>query len=426
MIPTSPLLILYVAVFLIGWLLDVVLTKLNVSHLKGHGRRIPESFEGYVDHDKLSKITDYTVDNQKFAIVTTCLGSVCFMAAILSGIFPWFFQVLEGLNLGGVLSGMIFFAVLGMAQMLFSLPFNYYKTFVIEQRHGFNTSTWKIWVTDIMKGLVVGSIIGGILLLAVLLLLQHGGRLWWLWAWCVLLAFQLLLLVIYPTVIAPWFNKFVPLEDKVLEGKVKDIMEQGGLSVEGVFTMDAGTRSRHSNAYFTGLGKTKRIVLFDTLLASHTQAEILAILAHEIGHWKLRHILKNILLVGFCSLLVLYAASILLPWAPLYKAFGFAHPESYVGLFLFAIIWDGLSGFLAPMGNTISRHHERQADAFAAKLLHETTTLANALKGLARDNLANLYPHPLYAWFHYSHPPLLERIRYLETINHKSHQYEQT
>jgi STE24 endopeptidase len=422
MIPISPLLTAYLVVFLSGWLVDFLLTRLNTRHLKTHGRRIPGSFEGFIDHDKLSKITDYTVENQQFAIFSESIGSVCFVAALMSGILPRLFEVIQSLNLGNILSAMVFFAVLGMAQMSFSLPFNYYQTFVIEQRYGFNTCTRTIWIADILKGLIIGSIIGGILLGAILLLITYGGQLWWLCAWFVFFAFQLLLLIVYPTVIAPWFNTFLPLEDKGLEAKVKDIMLQGGLSVKGVFSMDAGKRSRHSNAYFTGLGTTKRIVLFDTLLASQTHEEVLAILAHEIGHWKKRHVLKNILLVGVFSIVVFYVSSILLTWTPLYETFGFGHPEPCVGIFLCAVFGDALSGFLVPMGNAISRHHEREADAFAAELLQDTKGLANALKGLAKDNLANLHPHPLYAWFYYSHPPLVERIRYLEAMGHRSRQ----
>jgi len=419
MIPISPLLTAYLVVLLSGWLLDFLLTKLNAHHLKTHGRLIPRSFENFINHDKLSRITDYTVENQRFAIFNASMGSVCFVVVLISGILPRFSVLIESVNLGNILSAMVFFAVLGMGQMLFALPFSYYRTFVIEQRHGFNTCTRKIWIADIFKGLIIGSILGGILLTAILSLITYSGQLWWLWAWVVFFAFQLILLIVYPTVIAPWFNTFLPLEDKRLEAKVKGIMSQAELSVKGVFSMDAGQRSRHSNAYFTGLGKTKRIVLFDTLLASQTHEEILAILAHEIGHWKKRHVLKNLLLVGAFSLMMFYGSSFFLTWTPLYETFGFGHPEPYIGIFLFALLWNAVSGFLVPMGNAISRAHEREADAFAAQLLQDTKGLANALKGLAKDNLANLHPHPWYAWFYYSHPPLVERIRFLEQMQRK-------
>jgi len=277
----------------------------------------------------------------------------------------------------------------------------------------------KIWITDILKGAVVGSLIGVILLGSILFLIEHARGLWWLWAWIVFFAFQLLLLIIYPTVIAPWFNKFLPLEDEALETQVKNIMHQGGLSVEGVFSMDAGKRSRHTNAYFTGMGKSKRIVLFDTLLTSHSHEEIIAILAHEIGHWKKRHVFKHLLFASLMSFLAFYLASKLLKWPVLYQTFGFDHGVSYVGLFLVGALWDAVGQFFGPLGRALSRRFERQADAYAAGLLKSTADLSSALKRLAGDNLSNLSPHPLYAWFYYSHPPLSERIQYLEAMGRR-------
>jgi len=417
MIPISPLLMSYLVVFFVGVGLELLLTGINVRHLRKHGRRVPEPFEGFIDGDKLSKITDYTIENQRFGTFTSCLGSALFLSIVLFGVLPWLLQHVEGMGMGVITSGIVFFAILSVVQSLFSLPFNYYKTFVIEQRYGFNTSTLKIWVTDILKGVVVGSIIGGILLVSILLLIEHGGHLWWLWAWFVFFAFQLLMLILYPTVIAPWFNKFFPLEDEALEAQVKGIMHQSGLSVSGVFKMDAEKRSKHTNAYFTGLGKTKRIVLFDTLLTSHSHGEIIAILAHEVAHWKKRHVVKNLLLISLVSFLLFYSTSWLLKWPAMYETFGFDHGVSYVGLLLVGVLWEVIGQFFGPLGGAISRRFEREADSFAAQLLQRPADLISALKRLASDNLSNLYPHPLYAWFYYSHPPLLRRIQHLETIS---------
>jgi len=416
MIPTSPLLIVYLGVFLAGVAMEFLLTKMNISHLRHHGHTVPDLFKGYIDGDKLRTITDYTVDNERFGVFTSWISNAFFLFVILSGLLPWFVKRVQSLDLGVLATGMVFFATLAVVQGVFSLPFGYYRTFVIEQRYSFNTATFRTWVTDILKGVVVGAIIGGILLAAILLLVQHGGSLWWLWAWLVFFGFQLLLLVLYPTLIAPWFNKFLPLEDEILEKKVKEIMRQGGLAVEGVFKMDAGKRSRHTNAYFTGLGKAKRIVLFDTLLTSHSHEEIVAVLAHEVGHWKKRHLHKNLLFVSLASLLLFFAASRLLKWPTMYQTFGFDHGLSYVGLFLVGVLWEAVGQFLRPIGSALSRRFEREADAYAAELLHHTADLARALKRLASDNLSNLYPHPLYAWFYYSHPPLSERIQRLEAM----------
>ncbi|MDY6837301.1 MAG: M48 family metallopeptidase [Thermodesulfobacteriota bacterium] len=416
MISISPLLIVYLVLFLTGVATESVLTKMNMGHFKHHGHRVPDLFKGYIDGDKLRIITDYTVDNEQFDLFTSWITSALFLFVILSGLLPWFVKLVETFGFGVLASAMIFFATLAVVQGVFSLPFNYYKTFVIEQRYGFNTSTFKTWVTDILKAVVVGAIIGGILLGSVLLLVEHGGSLWWLWAWLVFFGFQLLLLVLYPTLIAPWFNKFLPLEDKALEEQVKRTMERGGLAVEGVFKMDAGKRSRHTNAYFTGLGKAKRIVLFDTLLTSHSHDEIVAILAHEVGHWKKRHLHKNLFFVSLVSLLLFYTASRLLTWPTLYQTFGFDHGVSYVGLFLVGVLWEAVGQFFGPLGAAISRRFEREADSYAAQLLKQPADLISALKRLASDNLSNLYPHPLYAWFYYSHPPLAERIQRLEAM----------
>jgi len=416
MIPVTSCLIIYLALFLVGLTADLILTTINIRHLKRHGHAVPEAFTGYIDEERLSLITNYTVDSERFDILTTCIGSLGFLVVILYGWLPAFQGWLAGFRTGVILSGIAFFAVIAAVQALFSAPFNYYQTFGIEQRYGFNTSSLKTWLTDRVKAVCLGALIGGLLLLAVLCLVEYAGPLWWLWAWCVFFAFQLLLLVIYPTLIAPWFNDFVPLEDKDLEEKVRRVMEKGGLSVGGVFKMDAGKRSRHTNAYFTGLGKTKRIVLFDTLVAAHPHDEIVSVLAHEVGHWRRGHVFKNVLISGLFSLGVFYVASVSLEWEGFYLTFGFEHRGTYVGLFLVILWWGVLSPFLGPIGKWVSRRFEREADAFAVRLLHKSTDLANALRRLAKDNLSNLHPHPLYARVYYSHPPLLERIAYLDRM----------
>jgi STE24 endopeptidase len=326
---------------------------------------------------------------------------------------------MQGIVSARLLLGIMFLGGFALGMGFCSLPFNYYKTFIIEQRYGFNTSTLRTWFVDILKGLVLACLIGGTLLVSVLSLMEHGGRLWWLWAWLVFFGIQALLLFIYPSVIAPWFNKFVPLEDEALEDKVKGVMRRAGLTLDGIFKMDAGKRSRHTNAYFTGLGKSKRIVLFDTLLASHGHEEIAAIVAHEMGHWKKRHVMKSLLLLGLFSFVLFFLASRLVTWPVLYRTFGFDHVASYVGLLLVGVLWDAAGAFLTPIGNAISRRFEREADIYAAGVQQQTTNLTSALKRLAMDNLSNLYPHPLYASFYYSHPPLLQRIEYLESVGQK-------
>jgi STE24 endopeptidase len=231
--------------------------------------------------------------------------------------------------------------------------------------------------------------------------------------WMFYAGFQLLMTVLYPLIIAPLFNKFDPLDDPLITGGVMSLMEKAGLKAKGVYRVDALKRSRHSNAYFTGLGRSRRIVLFDSLLSSHTPDEILAVLAHEIGHWKKGHIRLQLCGVLLISLAVLYGAYLLIGWPVLYASFGIPHQAPYVGLLLLGFLMQPVVFFLSPLGGMISRAFERQADDFARALTGQSDPLIRALKRLSTDNLSNLHPHPLYAWFYYTHPPLVERIERL-------------
>jgi STE24 endopeptidase len=281
---------------------------------------------------------------------------------------------------------------------------------VIEKRYGFSTITMRLWITDLIKGLLISTILLGILLGAMLALVYYAEHTWWFWAWLVFSAFQLLIVWLYPLLIAPLFNKFEPIENEALKEAIIALMARVGLKTGGVFQVDAGKRSKHTNAYFTGLGKTKRIVLYDTLLRSHAPDEILSVLAHEAGHWKKRHIIKQLVLTETISLVFLYLVYRLISWPLLYQTFGFAEKLPYVGLLLIAALFGPAAFFLTPIGVALTRRFEREADDFCYNLVRTTMPMTNALKRLARDNLANLHPHPFYAWFYYSHPPLTERI----------------
>jgi STE24 endopeptidase len=242
---------------------------------------------------------------------------------------------------------------------------------------------------------------------------------WWFWAWVFFTLFEIVLLWIYPVVIAPLFNKYEPLTDEALKDKITTLMAKVDLKTKGIYQVDEGKRSKHTNAYFTGIGKTKRIVLYDTLLASHSADEILAVLAHEIGHWKKKHILKQLIFMIIASLILLYFIYLILGWHPLYGAFGLKVTPVYAGLFLVSLYLTAAGFFLSPVGATIMRRYEREADKMAWELTGTSASMINALKRLAKDNLANLHPHPLYVWFYYSHPPLIERIEYLQSLDYK-------
>ncbi len=414
MIDLNLLLLAYLILFFLRSALQVFLSRLNSAHLRQYGHVVPSVFEGKLNGDTLKKISAYTLESSRFELISTGIHQGAFLLILLSGVLPWLDLTIRQGEWGTIGSGLIFFATLGILANMMDIPFDLYGTFVIEARHGFNTKTARIWLMDLAKSLVLSFLLGGVVLILVLALILHGGPYWWLWAWIAVGLFELLLLWLYPLILAPLFNKFEPIADAELVQRIEALMTRVGLKSKGVFRMDASKRSKHTNAYFTGLGKSKRIVLFDTLLSSHTPEETLAVLAHEMGHWKKKHILKQLIMVELLSLAGFYVTARLLDWPLLYQTFGFQAPSPYTGLFLIGTIFGPLGYFLQPIGARLSRRYEREADDFARKLIGTGDSLAEALKRLATDNLANLNPHPAYAWFYYSHPPLAERISHLK------------
>jgi len=375
---------------------------------------VPPVFQGTIDQEKLKKISAYTIDSSNFDIVFTLVNQGFFLVILLSGFLPVLVRIIHQWGLGLILGGLVFFGLLAVMVNLLRIPFSLYDTFVIEDRYGFNTKTLKLWITDLFKSLAISASLGGLLLWLLLNLVVYGGSTWWVWAWIVMGGVEFLIIWLYPVIIAPLFNKFEPIENKELECRITTLMGKVGLRAKGVFRMDASKRSKHTNAYFTGIGKSKRIVLFDTLLESHTSEEILAVLAHEVGHWKKKHVQKELILAELLSLIGFYVVAKSLDWPLMYQTFGFTDPIPYVGLLLVGALFSPVSYFAQPLASAISRRFEREADDFSRKLMLSSQPMVNALKRLAVDNLANLTPYPLYAWFYYSHPPLAERISRLE------------
>lgn len=426
MVQINFFLIAFLIVFGIRSVFQVALNRLNIGHLSGQGSEVPSVFEGVVDQEKLARISAYTADSARFGLITTLFGQSLILVVLLSGLLPWLAEGLGSWVSNPIGRGIMFFALLSVIFNLPQIPFSLYGTFVIEKRHGFNAKTLRIWFLDLVKETVLSATLGGIVLCLLLILINSLGHTWWIWAWIGLSIFEGLILWLYPVVIAPWFNKFEPVADRPLERRIRALMEQAGLNVKGVFQMDAGKRTRHTNAYFTGLGRTKRIVLFDSLLNAHTANEILAILSHEAGHWRKGHIVKQLALVEIGSLFGLFMVARLLDWPLLYQTFGFHGPVAFAGLFLIGTLM-GLTGyFFRPLASAISRRFEREADDAAFELMGAAVPLIQALRKLAVDNLANLNPHPLYAWFNYSHPPVVERIERLEKMEggRESHEAE--
>ena len=410
MVQWNILLIAFLAAFAASSAFRSLIAYMNVRHPRRHGHDVPEVFEGEIDEATLARMTAYTAESALFGSVAHFFDDAVTLLVLLSGFLPLLVGIILSWHLHFVLSGLVFFGILALLSGILDIPFSLYSTFVIEKRYGFSTMTVRLWITDLIKGVLISTILSGILFVAMLALIYYAEHTWWLWAWLFFSAFQMLILWLYPVLIAPLFNKFAPIEDEALKEAIIALMTKVGLKTGGVFQIDAGKRSKHTNAYFTGLGKTKRIVLYDTLLKSHASEEILSVLAHEAGHWKKRHIMKQLILAETVSLAFLYLVYRLVDWPLLYQTFGFAEKLPYVGLLLIAALFGPVAFFLTPLGAMLTRRFEREADDFCYTLVGTTIPMINALKRLAKDNLANLHPHPFYAWFYYSHPPLTERI----------------
>jgi len=414
MVQLNFLLLTFLIVFFFRSGTQLFLNRLNTSHIRQHGSSVPEVFQDVVDQEKLKKISAYTVDSAAFGIISSLANQAFFLVILLSGFLPWLVKNIHQWGFGLIFGGLVFFASLSVLTNLLRIPFSLYGTFVIEDRYGFNTKTFRVWVNDLLKSLALSALLGGLLLWLFLTLVIRGGNAWWVWAWILMGAFELLMIWLYPVIIAPLFNKFEPIANNELEVQIRTLMEKAGLRAKGVFRMDASKRSKHTNAYFTGIGKSKRIVLFDTLLEAHTGEEILAVLAHELGHWKKKHVHKQLILAEILSLAGFYVVAKLLNWPLMYQTFGFPEPIPYVGLFLMGALFSPLGYFAQPLASAISRKFEREADDFTLTMIQRAEPMVSALKRLAADNLANLNPHPIYAWFYYSHPPLVERIKRLK------------
>jgi STE24 endopeptidase len=410
MVQVNSLLLAFLIIFLLRSGTQFILNRLNISHLRQYGNTVPEAFQDTIDGEKLKKISAYTIDSARFGVFSTFASQFFFLALLLSGFLPWLVHQIAQQGGGTILSGLAFFASLGILTHLFQLPFDLYDTFEIENRYGFNTKTFRLWLTDLLKSLILNALLGTFLLWLLLALIIYGGKAWWFWAWILVGAFELLMIWLYPVLLAPLFNKFEPVADQALVQRIGNLMERAGLRAKGVFQMDASKRSKHTNAYFTGLGKSKRIVLFDTLLQSHGADEIEAVLAHEVGHWKKKHILKQLVFMEALSLTGFFILAKLLEWPMMYQTFGFSEPVLYAGLLLIGALFSPLGYFAQPLGSALSRKFEREADDYALALIPSGEPLIQAFKRLAADNLANLTPHPVYAWFYYSHPPLVERV----------------
>ncbi len=406
MVQLNSLSILFLAVFLLQTAAYVALELLNHHNIRNKGDQPPKIFADRISESKLKHIREYSLERSAFAVVKKLVVDVVLLGIIVLGAWRLFDIKPEW---GYVWGGLVFFSALGAFFFVIDLPFDYYSTFVLEEKHGFNKSALSTWAMDQLKGLALAGVILAAILVPVLWTIDSFPQGWWFWGFLIVSAVRFGLMILYPTIIAPIFNRFEPLRDRDLAHRVEDLVRRVGMNPDGVFQMDAGRRSGHSNAYFTGIGNTKRIVLFDTLLEAHAGDEIISVLAHELGHFKLGHIMRSYLL-GLAGTL----SGFVLIWLAMSSSalaftFGVVGAHSYTALFIAGVFLQKLAYFAVPLLSALSRRHEWEADAFAADLA-PATPLASALEKLALDNLSSLHPHPVYAWYYYSHPPIVQRI----------------
>lgn len=420
--PASILLMLFAAALVVSLLVRFWLATRQMRHVARHSDAVPAAFADTVTPEAHRKAARYTLAKGSFGLWALAFSAAVLVAWTLFGGLGWLNAAIRGAvqpALGNMAYQLALIAAFVVIGALLDLPFELYSTFRIEQAFGFNRTTWKLYLVDALKGLALGALIGLPLAAGMLWIMGSTGALWWLWAWGAWMAFNLLALVLYPTVIAPLFNTFKPLADAPLEARVQALMAKCGFFAKGFFVMDGSKRSAHANAYFTGFGAAKRVVFFDTLLDKLLPSEVEAVLAHELGHFKHKHVLKRIASMFAISL----AGFAVLGWLSsriwFYGAFGvqpsMVAPNDAVALLLFMLIVPVFSFFVSPVLAGLSRRHEFQADAFACTHA-DGRDLSSALLKLYKDNAATLTPDPLYARFYYSHPPAAERLAAMQAL----------
>jgi STE24 endopeptidase len=401
-------------------IMELWLSALNERHVRTHANEIPPAFRTTIDQATYRRSIDYTLAKSRFGHAVITFDALLLIVVLFSGILPWAFgKFVAGFG-SSVLALSAFLFLVGLSLGVFGLPFAWYAQFKLEERFGFNTTRMKTWVLDRLKGLLLAVVLGFPLLALVLKLIEWTGPTWWLWAAAVVIGFQLLLLLLAPAVIMPLFNKFTPLPEGSVRERLFALAQHAKFPIRNIEVIDGSKRSRHSNAFFTGFGRFRKIVLFDTLLAQLTERELESVLAHEIGHYKKRHIPKMLA----ASIAAMIAGFAVVAWLArqqwFYRAFGFEyHPGFSAAAVVPAMLLCGLlagtiSFWISPIVHMWSRRFEYEADAFARTTMGDAQPLVQALRKLTEKNLSNLTPHPLYSGFYYSHPTLLERERALQ------------
>jgi len=387
----------------------------QAAHVSKHRAAVPEEFKDKITLDEHQKAADYTLTKGKFGRLQLFIGTAVLFIWTLLGGLEWLDQLWREANWGPLATGVAVLLSFTLISSLVDIPASLYSTFVIEEKFGFNKTTLKTFFVDMFKGTALSLIIGVPLIMLILWLMESAGELWWLYAWLALTGFSILMMWAYPKFIAPLFNKFKPLEEGEVLDRLTSLLKRTGFNSDGVFVMDGSTRSSHGNAYFTGFGKTKRIVFFDTLLKHLSPTQVEAVLAHELGHFKRKHVFKGMI----ASITMTFIGFAVLAWlmkqAWFYTAFGISEPSTYMALIIFMLVSPAFTFFIGPMMARWSRKHEFEADEFAAQQ-SDAGELITALVSLYKKNAGTLTPDPLYSAFYDSHPPASIRIAHLRSV----------
>ena len=406
MITPTTLLYIILAIAALSYAFGQLLDYLN---LKAQRKEIPEDIQSFYNKEKYLKSLDYHKDQTRFSFLTSAFSFVISFSMLLFNGFGWIDSILRPFFHNEIFIALAFFGVIILASDILTLPFQWYSTFVIEEKYGFNKTTIKLFITDKLKGYALGIVIGGSLLALLIYFVQLLGPNFWIWFGTLAAAFVLFINMFYTSLLLPLFNKLTPLGDGELKNAIEDFAHKVNFPLDNIFIMDGSKRSKKANAFFSGIGKKKKIVLFDTLIENHTTEELVAVLAHEVGHFKKKHIIWSYVLSVVQIYFTLFILSLMIFNEDLSIALGGQVQAIHLNLIAFAILFSPISGITGLFMSMYSRKNEFEADAFA-KETFSGIALANALKKLSVDSLSNLYPHPTYVFFHYSHPPLLKRL----------------
>jgi STE24 endopeptidase len=405
----SVILIICAALIAAKWAAQMTLEWLNRRHVQAHAAAVPEAFAGTVTPETYDKSVKYTLAKGQLEMVELTWNAALLAIVLFNGVLPWFYGIFQQSMGMSIWAGARFLLIVGIAMSVLDWPLEWYSQFHLEERFGFNTSKASTWWLDRAKGILLTVILGFPLLALILKLAAWLHHSWWIWAWACLAVFQLVMMLVAPVLIMPLFNKFTPLPDGSLRDCLLALGERAGFRARDIQVMDGSKRSRHSNAFFTGLGRFRKIILFDTLVQQLDSSELESVLAHEIGHYKKRHIPKTIALSLGGSLPLFYLIAVLAKEDWFARSFGFAPGDLVTVLLLISLLAGLVTFWISPLFHLLSRRYEYEADAYAAKLVEKYEPLVAALRKLNEKNLSNLTPHPLYSGFYYSHPTLLER-----------------